>query len=105
VYVSLTYYTQYSTKAWAFHRIFISFALNGAENVASHAEAVRSVVGPKPYDIERGGCMQQVIKRSSISFCLVAGLAGNACAPRALLAWYLNAAIQLSLAVGREVIP
>ena len=49
--------------------------------------------------------MQQVIKRSSISFCLVAGLAGNACAPRALLAWYLNAAIQLSLAVGREVIP
>jgi hypothetical protein len=66
---------------------------------------VRSVVGTKPYDIGRGGCLQQVIKRSCISFCLAAGLAGKACAQKALLASYLNAANQLNLGVGREVVP
>jgi hypothetical protein len=49
--------------------------------------------------------MQQVIKRSCMRLCIAAGLAGSACAERFLLAWYLNAAHQLRLVVGREVIP
>jgi hypothetical protein len=49
--------------------------------------------------------MQQVIKGSCMRFCIAAGLAGTACAQKFLLAWYLKAAHQLRLAVGREVIP